>query len=79
MDNVLYLQVNSSTRSVINIQKELEHKYRISTQKCAISIVVSTFRKMKKLTGGEYFSVFKRCCEDAFEVLMSKLRGIKRH
>ena len=75
--HVLYSYVNSSNRSIANVQKELEHKYKISTQKYAVTKVVSTFQKMKKLTDNEQFSLFKRFCEGPFEVLMSTQRGIE--
>ena len=79
MGHVLYLYVNSSNRSIANVQKELEHKYTISTQKYAVTKVVSTFQKMKKLTDNEQFSLFKRFCEGPFEVLMCTQRGIEKN
>ena len=76
--HVLYLCVNSSNRSIANVQEELEHKYKISTQKCAVTKVVTTFQKKKKLTDNEQFSLFKRFCEGTFEVLMSTQSGIEK-
>jgi len=44
--HVLYLYFKSSTRSIAHVQKELEHKYKISTQKYAVTKVSSTFLKL---------------------------------
>ena len=42
--HVLYLYVNSSNRSIANVQKEVE-QYKINTQMYAITKVVSFFRR----------------------------------
>ena len=74
----LYLSTNSSNLSVANVQKELQHKYRIRTQTYAATRVVTTFEQMKNLTIDEQFSLLKRFCEGSFEVPMSKQRGIEK-
>jgi len=74
---VLYLYLNSSNRNIANGPRELDHKYKIITQKHDVAKVVSTFQKMK-LTDDEQFSLFKRFCGGPFEVLMSTYRCIKK-
>ena len=69
--------MNSSNGSVANFQKEVEH-YTITIQMYAVTKVVSTFQKMKKVADDEQFSVFKRFCEGPFEALLSTQRGIER-
>ena len=57
MGHVLYLYMNRSHRSIANVEKELAHKYRISTQEYTVTKVISTSQKMKKLNSDGQFSL----------------------